>query len=67
MKIDEVFQQMCEQVIEQMREAFEFQHSQNIFRPIKHSRSVTSHGGNKFFVELSFEPCEGAESMSSRN
>lgn len=67
MKLDEVFEQMCAEVVEMMREAFKAQHNQHIFRPIQRSKSLTSEGGNKFFVGLSFEPCAGADSMSSRN
>ena len=63
----EVFESMCEQVIAQMKDAFEFQHEQQVFRPIKRSHSLTTDGGNRFFVGLSFEPCDGAETMPSRN
>lgn len=67
MKLDEVFEGMCKGLIEQMREAFKVQHQQNIFRPLQRSQSLTSDGGNKFYVNLVFEPCEGADAMPSRN
>lgn len=64
---DEVLREMCEGLIEDMRQAFDHQREQNIFTGIHRSGSVTTAGGNHFKVSLGFEACAGAKAMPSRN